>query len=449
MVWLVCSCRSPLTGGVFCCFGTALRAGGACGSPLRGGRCLHFHGAARRGSALYPAGGLHGRAWVTRAGALPPPPRPFGGFTHRRTRRHVALPTRRLTCEVLGALWLPPSSRRAAGRDDAAHEVAESHADAGAFLGSPRDDYDRRNSTPTFKEATAEEREAEWTALTASSQPGPTLGPPAPHAHAFALRRESQSRGRSARGERSKSGKSLADSCVSKTGWTREEGAAEILTLTDELIKALPPGDFMRREARESMRERTLALKARREREHPRQPGPTLGPPPPSPQPAPRHRPCTIRNESAAVAGEFTIRSSVRRVRIAARPTSSRPVPRPNQLLRHRPRLPRRHRPGRLRRRCRLHSHQYDRDRRRRAFPARACHRSQPVRRKRKNPRGGTGTPSPTVSRAPALRLRPPPRPLRQHPPRRGDHRLSCPRAEEKHPSPTATSARTKMISPP
>ena len=142
------------------------------------------------------------------------------------------------------------------------------------------------NYEPIFTEATAEEREAEWAALT-PEQPGPTLGPPAPSATPTPPSEESLKAAAEARAKRQEVGKKFGQLLRLQHKMDSDEGAAEILPLADELIKTLPPGDFMRREA-ENMREHTLALKARREREQPpRQPGPTLGPPPPSAQPAP------------------------------------------------------------------------------------------------------------------------------------------------------------------
>jgi predicted nuclease with TOPRIM domain len=140
---------------------------------------------------------------------------------------------------------------------------------------------------PAFKEATAAEREAEWAALT-PEQPGPTLGPPAPSATPTPPSEEILKAGAEARAKRQEIAKKFGQLLRLQHKMDSDEGASEILPLADEFIKTLPPGDSMRREA-ENMRERTLDLKARREREQPqRQPGPTLGPAPrSSPQLAP------------------------------------------------------------------------------------------------------------------------------------------------------------------
>jgi hypothetical protein len=142
-----------------------------------------------------------------------------------------------------------------------------------------------KDGAPLFQEATTKEREAEWAALT-GDQPGPTFGPPAPSATPTPPSEEILKAAAEARAKRHEVGKKFGQLLRLQHKMDSDEGAAEILPLADELIKTLPPGDFMRREA-ENMREQTLALKARRGREQPQsQPGPTFGPPPP-PAPSP------------------------------------------------------------------------------------------------------------------------------------------------------------------
>ncbi len=121
-----------------------------------------------------------------------------------------------------------------------------------AFLGTISID---QNFEPIFKEATVEERDAEWQTLTNStSPPAPTPTPP-PSAEAL---REAEA----ARLARQASGKKFAR-LRQLRGLNSEESEAEILKLTDELLKELPASDGMRREVT-SMREQVLAAHARR-----------------------------------------------------------------------------------------------------------------------------------------------------------------------------------------
>lgn len=130
------------------------------------------------------------------------------------------------------------------------------------------------NYDPIFKEATSAERDAEWQAVTHRT---PTPTPTPPSAESLKAAAEARAKNKMVRDKFAR----LIRIRPSDSG----ENDAEILSLADELIKALPPGDTMRREA-ESARERTLELKRRRER------GPALPtspndatPPPPPPRP--------------------------------------------------------------------------------------------------------------------------------------------------------------------
>ena len=142
------------------------------------------------------------------------------------------------------------------------------------FLGTIMID---ENFRPTFKEATQKERDAESLDQTGSG-PGPTLGPPAPGVPSPPPAQMSASTppppetilkaGAEARAKN----KAVRDKFVrllrlrpSDTG----ENDAEILSLADELIRALPLGDMMRRQA-EDIRERTLESQKRRGLEPPR-----------------------------------------------------------------------------------------------------------------------------------------------------------------------------------
>lgn len=134
------------------------------------------------------------------------------------------------------------------------------------------------DNRPTFKEATAEERDAEWKALT-NSTPPPT---PTPRPTPTSAEREAAAAARARRQEFGKKFNRLLGLRQLDSG----ANDAEILALTEELIKELPPGDSLRRHV-ESIREQTLAQKARREGEQPPQPQRQQQPPAPMPAPTP------------------------------------------------------------------------------------------------------------------------------------------------------------------
>ena len=193
--------------------------------------------------------------------------------------RLANIPTRRATAEINSALF-----RNTAGMEPTRlPKVTLTPERFWVLLGTItfNDNYE-----PAFKEATAAEREAEWAAFN-GSKPGPTLGPPAPSASPPPTpSAESLKAAAEARAARLEFGKKFGRLLRLQNKMDTDEGEAEIIPLADELIKALPPGNFMRREA-ENMREQTLALKARRENNQPqRQPAPTTAPSL-SPQPVP------------------------------------------------------------------------------------------------------------------------------------------------------------------
>lgn len=124
-------------------------------------------------------------------------------------------------------------------------------------------------SKPIFKEAMPEERDAEWSALTSSTPPpAPTPTPP-PSA-------EAQASAVAARERMQESSKKFHRLMMLTQQPERNE--AEILTLSEELLKELPPGVGRRRQV-ETMRERALADKTRREHQQQKPtPSPTAAP---------------------------------------------------------------------------------------------------------------------------------------------------------------------------
>jgi uncharacterized protein YoxC len=140
---------------------------------------------------------------------------------------------------------------------------------------------------PIFKEATAQERDAEWQAMTTSTPPPtptprPTLAPPS------AAELEAAAATRAKRQEFSKKFHRLMELTHQQPS---ESNDAQILTLSEELLKELPPKDGMRRQV-ESTRERFLAEKSRRRTGVQQPPGATPAPSPPprrqlSPVPSP------------------------------------------------------------------------------------------------------------------------------------------------------------------
>ncbi|HEY3663215.1 MAG TPA: hypothetical protein VGL24_08705 [Chthoniobacterales bacterium] len=141
-----------------------------------------------------------------------------------------------------------------------------------------------QNSRPHFQEATAAERDAAWQTLTETTPPPtPTPTPPPTEkerAAEAAQRAESAAKRVKLLAARQKFMK-LMQLQVDDTG--RNE--AEFLQLADEILKDLPPRDFMRREV-ESRRDHVLQMKARREGGTP-SPNNRVTPPPRAPGPMP------------------------------------------------------------------------------------------------------------------------------------------------------------------
>ena len=135
------------------------------------------------------------------------------------------------------------------------------------------------DNRPRFKEATAEERDAEWEALT-NSTPPPPAPTPTPRPTPSAAEREAAAAARARRQDVGKKFNRLMGLRQLDSG----ANDAEILALTEELMKELPPGDSLRRHV-ESIREQTLAQKARREGEQPPQQPPRSPAPMPVPTP--------------------------------------------------------------------------------------------------------------------------------------------------------------------
>ncbi len=135
-----------------------------------------------------------------------------------------------------------------------------------------------QTNVPIFKEATAAERDAEWTAVTNSSPPPTPTPTPPPSAESLKAAAEA----RAQRKEFSDKFRRLIRLENSNSG----EDKTEILKFSDELLKELPPGDPMRRHV-ESIREHALALKSQKEREQQPQSGPAPSVAP-SRQPPPR-----------------------------------------------------------------------------------------------------------------------------------------------------------------
>ncbi len=114
-----------------------------------------------------------------------------------------------------------------------------------------------QNSVVHFKAASEAERAAAWNRLTGSAAPAtPTATPPPPRADHAAIEATRQTR--------LELNKKFSRLNQLHPGTPADE--AEILALTGELMKELPPNDGMRRAA-ESIRQRTLEEKSRREKQ--------------------------------------------------------------------------------------------------------------------------------------------------------------------------------------
>jgi uncharacterized protein YoxC len=144
-----------------------------------------------------------------------------------------------------------------------------------------------QNYRPIFKEATTEERDAEWKTLTNSTPPPtPTPTPPpsaAERAAAEAARAKFEAE-RVKKQEVHKKFSQLMRIPFDDSG----KNDAEILRLTEELLKEMPPREGLRREV-QFRRDRVLEMKARREGRPQPSPSPNenVSPLPPQPGPAP------------------------------------------------------------------------------------------------------------------------------------------------------------------
>ena len=150
-----------------------------------------------------------------------------------------------------------------------------------AFVGTLTID---KNSRPTFQEATAEEREAEWLRLSETT-PTPIPSPSAPpteeeRAAAENTRAAYDARRRKLQ-ETHKKFTRLMQIPMDESG----KNDTEILQLSEEILRDLPPRDNLRREA-EFRRDRVLEMKAHRERRSP-SPNQKVSPPPVTPVPSP------------------------------------------------------------------------------------------------------------------------------------------------------------------
>ena len=135
-----------------------------------------------------------------------------------------------------------------------------------------------KNSRPSFQEATPPEREAEWLRLT-NSTPTPTATPtPTPtekERAAAEANRPTMEANRVRLLEARKKFMKLMRMEVDDTG----KNETEVLQLADEILKDLPPRDFMYREV-EARRQRVLEMRARRERGTPPRRAPAPAPSP-------------------------------------------------------------------------------------------------------------------------------------------------------------------------
>jgi cell division protein FtsB len=125
-----------------------------------------------------------------------------------------------------------------------------------------------KNIRPSFKEATAEEREAEWMSLTGSTPPPTPTPTPTPsdaeRAAAEAQRAAYEAQRVKMRETHKKFSQLMRMPIADESG----KNEAEILQLTEELLRDLPPRDHLRDEV-QFRRERALAIKARREHQSP------------------------------------------------------------------------------------------------------------------------------------------------------------------------------------
>lgn len=201
-----------------------------------------------------------------------------GGATLKAYVRLATVSTRRAATEINSALFgntagMPPTRLP---------KVTLTPERFWIFLGTIRlnDNYE-----PVFQEATAEERDAEWKALTSSTPPPTPTPTPTPteaeRAAAEAQRAKYEAQRIKIQEARKKFTK-LMQIPLDDAG----KNDAEILQLADEILKDLPPRDFMYREV-QSRRDRVLEMKARREGRTPPPNNRTSPPSPPARQPAP------------------------------------------------------------------------------------------------------------------------------------------------------------------
>lgn len=190
---------------------------------------------------------------------------------------------RRGDVEVTGALFIPGQFENVLRFP----KVTLSPERPWLFLGAIMID---ENFTPTFKEATQKERDAESLDQSASES-GPILGPPIPGAASPPPAQTTASTPPPPDSILKAGADARAKNRAVRDKFTRlvrlrpsdsGENDAEILSLTDEIIQALPPGDVMRRQA-EDMRERTLQSQRRRGLESPHPSSPQGATPPPRP----------------------------------------------------------------------------------------------------------------------------------------------------------------------
>ncbi len=155
------------------------------------------------------------------------------------------------------------------------------------FLGTLMID---ENITPTFMVATEAERDAESLSQ-AGSEPGPMLGPPVPGEPSPPPGPTPASKTPSSEASLKAAAEERAKNKAVRDKFTRllhlrpsdsGENDAEVLSLADELIKELPPGSMMRRQA-EDMREHALQSQRRRGLESPRPSSSQGTTPPPRP----------------------------------------------------------------------------------------------------------------------------------------------------------------------
>lgn len=141
-----------------------------------------------------------------------------------------------------------------------------------------------KNFRPSFQEATAGERDAEWLRLTGTTPtptPSPTATPTDEERAAAENTRAAYDAMRRKLQETHKKFSRLMQIPMDESG----KNDAEILQLTEEILKDLPPRDNLRREA-QFRRDRVLEMKARREGRSP-SPNRDVSPPPARPVPAP------------------------------------------------------------------------------------------------------------------------------------------------------------------